>query len=160
MNCVGSALAQTGPSDPDQNPPVTNAQPSEDNRDRILYDHDTESLKPLGVKLARNVLLDQKDIWTSPFRMRKENAGWWILFGGATAGLIASDRTTATQLPNTVDQTSISRHVSNIGSSYALAGVSAAFYVSGVLADNHKARETGVLAAQALLDSVITVEVL
>ncbi len=157
---VWSAItsAQTGPTNPDQNPPP--AATASDARDRVLYDSETERVKPLIAKIGHNILLDQRGIWTSPFRMRRQNAGWWILFATATGALIATDRITATQLPNTVDQTNISRHVSNIGSTYAMAGTAAGFYISGILADNHKARETGLLGAEALIDSVITVEVL
>src|ERR1043166_9554393 len=45
------------------------APPPQDARDRIFYPGDTERLKPLARKLAGNVLLDQKEIWTYPFRM-------------------------------------------------------------------------------------------
>jgi hypothetical protein len=38
-----------------------------DRRDRIFYPGDTERLKPLAQKLVLNVLLDQKEIFTSPF---------------------------------------------------------------------------------------------
>src|SRR4051794_150210 len=49
-----------------------------DRRDRIFYPGDTERLKPLGRKLLLNILLDQKEIFTSPFRMNEQNAKWWI----------------------------------------------------------------------------------
>src|SRR5262245_42653624 len=45
-----------------------------DRRDRIFYPADTESIKPLVRKLALNILLDQKDFFTSPFRMNRHNA--------------------------------------------------------------------------------------
>jgi hypothetical protein len=38
-----------------------------DRRDRIFYPGDTERLKPLAQKLVLKVLLDQKEIFTSPF---------------------------------------------------------------------------------------------
>ena len=62
-----------------------------DRRDEVLYSDETESIKPLAIKLTRNILMDQKEIWTSPFHVNRHNAAWWLLFGGAAAALIESD---------------------------------------------------------------------
>ncbi len=132
----------------------------EDARDRVFYSEETERFKPLINKLARNVLLDQKEIWTSPFHMHAKDAGWWLLFGAGTGALIATDRRTSKALPNTVDQVSISRHVSNLGATYTVLPITAGFYIGGALSGNPKARETGVLGGEAILDSLIVVEAL
>src|SRR6266704_2509416 len=71
-----------------------------DRRDRIFYPGDTERLKPLGRKLVLNVLFDQEEIFTSPFRMNRQNAKWWVLFGATTAGLIAADHHIADAFEN------------------------------------------------------------
>jgi hypothetical protein len=42
--------------------------------------------------LPKNIWRDQKDIWTSPFHINRDNAKWWALFGGGTAALIATDK--------------------------------------------------------------------
>jgi len=60
-------------------------------REEARYSAETEPLKPLGKKLAKNFLLDQKEIWTSPFHMKRSDAKWWLLFGTATGALIATD---------------------------------------------------------------------
>lgn len=135
-------------------------QRTEDARDRVYYPGDTESAKPLATKLIRNIILDQKDIWTSPFRMNAQNAGWWIGFGGATAALIATDRHTSTLLENTKLQVTWGNNLSRIGASYTLIPLVAGFYGFGVFRDNAKAREVGVLGAEALMDSVIVQGVL
>src|SRR5258708_8030953 len=62
-----------------------NPNPLTDPRDRIYYPGDTERFKPLMEKLGGNVLLDQKAICTSPFRMHKEDINSWVGFGPATA---------------------------------------------------------------------------
>src|SRR5665213_1838661 len=62
-----------------------------DSRDRIFYPGDTERLKPLAGKLLGNTLLDQKQIWTSPFHMRRKNLKWWVGIAGVTGALIATD---------------------------------------------------------------------
>jgi len=132
----------------------------EDSRDRVLYSAETESLKPLTTKLARNILMDQKDIWTSPFHMNRHDAIPWIVFGAATGALIAGDRHIARQLPNTVDQVAISKDVSNVGAVYTVLPITAGLYIGGAISHNPKARETGILGGEAALDSLIVVAVL
>jgi len=129
-------------------------------REEARYSTETEPIKPLSRKFAKNFLLDQKDIWTSPFHMKRSDAKWWLLFGTATGALIATDHWTSRQLPNTNDQARFSVRVSNVGAAYTVIPVAAAFYVGGVLTDNAKARETGLLGAEALVDGLVVFEVL
>ncbi len=145
---------------PAQEPTPATATPSEDIRDRVLYSDETESIKPLTRKLIRNIFYDQKEIWTSPFHIHRKDAGWWILFGGATAALIATDHITSRQLPNTADQVAISRDFSQLGAQYTVLPVVGGLYIFGAIADNPKARETSMLGAEAALDGVIVFEVL
>jgi membrane-associated phospholipid phosphatase len=128
-------------------------------REDAAYSTESEPAKPLVKKFVRNVLLDQKEIWTSPFHMKGGNAKYWILFGGITAGLIASDHWTSTQLPNTRDQLRYSGRVSNLGSFYSVIPATASIYLVGLFTDNAKARETGLLGAEALVDGAIVFEV-
>src|ERR1700682_3244665 len=83
---------------------ATPQNPLQDARDRVYYPGDTERVKPLARKLVGNVLLDQKDIWTSPFHMHKSAAKWWLGFGALTAALIATDHHTSTLLENSKGQ--------------------------------------------------------
>ena len=146
---------QTGASAPGGLP-----NPFEDPRDRIYYPGDTERPKPLATKLVANILLDQKEIWLSPFHMRKQDSKWWIGFGAVTAALIATDRKSSTILQNSPGQISWANNLSQLGAAYTIAPVAAGFYGIGVLAHNAQARETGILGTEALLDSLIVVSVL
>jgi hypothetical protein len=134
--------------------------PIDDPRDRIFYPGDTESLKPLAHKLFSNIILDQKEIWTSPFRMKSSDAKWWIGLGAVTAALVATDNNSSTLLRNSQGQVRWSGRVSQIGASYTLIPLVLGFYGYGVLRDDPKPREVGVLGAEALLDSLIVVQVL
>src|SRR4051812_28474372 len=78
----------------------------------------TGDLTPKERGIIPNIWSDQKTIWTSPLRINRKNARWWVLFGGATAALIATDHRTSNVLPNTTSQISISRNVSRIGAVY------------------------------------------
>ena len=141
-------------------PPAEHPNALEDSRDRIYYPGDTESVKPLLWKLGGNVLLDQKEIWTSPFHMHAEDAKWWIGFGAVTAAFIATDHQTSTVFENSKGQITWGNNISKIGAAYTLLPIVAGFYGFGVLDNDPKARETGILSAEALLDSLIVVSVL
>ena len=145
---------------PPQFPDSTSNHPFPDSRDRVYYPGDTEGVKPLGRKLAANILLDQKAIWTSPFHMHAADAPWWIGFGGLTAALIVTDNRTSKVFENSKGQITWGNNLSNIGTTYTLIPLVAGFYGFGVVTDDPKARETGVLGAEALLDSLIVVSVL
>jgi hypothetical protein len=138
---------------------VAGCQPSPaqvaDTRDSIYYPGDTERLPPLGKKLAANIWLDQKEIWTSPFRMHAKDAKWWIGFGAVTAALVATDRRTSTVFENSAGQVSWGNRLSKVGASYTLIPLVAGFYGYGALRDDAKAREVGVLGSEALLDGLI-----
>ncbi len=145
--------------DPPQETTTPDAAPM-DSRDRIFYPGDTERWKPLAGKLLGNTLLDQKEIWTSPFHMRRQDVKWWVGIAGVTAVLIATDHRTINTFENSQGQVSWGNNISRIGASYTLLPVVAGFYTYGVLKDDPKPREVGVLGGEALLDSLIVVEVL
>jgi membrane-associated phospholipid phosphatase len=134
--------------------------PLQDARDRIYYPDDTERFRPLAIKLGGNILLDQKGIWTSPFHMHARDSKWWILFGAATVALVATDHKTQNIFENSIGQVTWGNNISKVGASYTLIPLIAGFYGYGVLRDDPKAREVGVLGTEAMLDSLIVSEVL
>jgi membrane-associated phospholipid phosphatase len=131
-----------------------------DRRDRIFYPGDTEQPKPLFRKLFLNIALDQKDIFTSPFKVNRHNALEWLLPIAATGALIASDTHIANAFENSGGQVRWGGRISNIGASYTLIPIVAGSYVYGAWRDNPKGREIGVLGTESLLDSLIVAGVL
>jgi membrane-associated phospholipid phosphatase len=129
---------------------------SDDTYSNTETDHPVQ----LGRKLVVNVLGDQKTIWTSPFHVNRKNAKYWMLFGAATAALVATDRQTSTLLKNAPTQVRWGNNISDVGAVYTVVPIAAGFYLGGAFTDNAKARETGVLGAEALLDSLIVQSVL
>lgn len=111
-------------------------------------------------QLARNILDDQKAIWTSPFHLDKEDAEWWAGFSAVTAALIVTDRRTVHTFENSPGQVRYGNDVSRLGASYTLIGEAGGLYLVGLLAKDQTARETGLLGAEALADSLIVMEVL
>jgi len=131
-----------------------------DRRDRIFYPGDTERPKPLLKKLFLNIALDQKEIFTSPFRANRQNAVQWLVPMAVTGALIASDTHIANAFENSSGQVRWGGRISDIGASYTLIPIVAGSYVYGAWRDNPKGREIGVLGTESLLDSLIVVGVL
>ena len=113
-----------------------------------------------GKVILKTIWSDQKAIWTSPFRMNRQNAGWWAFFGSGTAVLIATDQRTSNALADSPGRIEISNNISRIGAVYTTLPAAGAFYLYGRARNDPRARETGVLGAQAMLDSFILVSVL
>ena len=110
--------------------------------------------------IPRNVLHDQKAIFTSPFHINRENAKWWILFGAATGALIANDQRISDTLPQKTFLTRPSTWASRIGADYSIYPLWATFYLVGKVGDNPRARDTGRIGIEALIDADITVNAL
>lgn len=114
----------------------------------------------LESQFFRNVLRDQKAIWTAPFHLQRRDARWLAPIGFGAAALIATDRRSGDEMAESTGQLHISRVVSYGGSIYGVAAVTGAFYFAGRATHNDRARETGILGAEALLDSGILVTVI
>jgi membrane-associated phospholipid phosphatase len=114
----------------------------------------------LESQFFKNILRDQKAIWTSPFHLHGRDARWLVPLGVGTAALIATDRSTGDEMAESHKQLNASRIISYAGSGYAVGGVAATFYLVGRATHNERARETGLLGAEALIDSGIVVTVL
>jgi membrane-associated phospholipid phosphatase len=109
-------------------------------------------------RMPRYVINDQKAIWTSPVHTAKSDIKWWAIFGGTTAALIATDRWTVKQLPNSSAQVSVSNWASRLGSAYSVIPVSAGFYFIGTHGHDERLRETGLIAFETLIDANLVAE--
>src|ERR1044071_3588983 len=108
--------------------------------------------------LLGNILKDQKGIWTAPFHLERDDAKWIAPLGLSMAALIATDRHTSGELVengDNRDRLRISKDISYAGSLYSLGGVAATFYLTGRMRHDERAKETGLLAAEALINSTI-----
>jgi membrane-associated phospholipid phosphatase len=109
-------------------------------------------------RMPRFVLHDQLAIWTSPVHTAGRDIKKWAIFGGATAALVATDKWTVKQLPNSKSQVSVSNWGSRFGSAYALIPLSAGFYLIGSRRHDERFRETGLIAFETLIDANIVSE--
>ena len=114
--------------------------------------------------VVKTFLKDEVHIWTSPFRGSSYSSRafpkYVIPFTLITGALIATDHRTSELLPNTRDQDIWSRRVSQVGAPYTLAGMAVTMYLIGKGTGNSKARETGLLGAEAIAHSQIVTLVL
>jgi membrane-associated phospholipid phosphatase len=159
------ATAQSGDQDQAGNAPAAQEPPHPDQAPDQPKQENPAEPEAHGTRLRwrdipRNVLNDEKAIFTSPFHINRENAKWWVLFGAGTAALIASDQKISDSLPQTNKLTTPSRWTSRLGAPYSLYPLWSMFYLVGKAGDNPRARDTGRLGIEALIDTEITVNIL
>ena len=102
---------------------------------------------------------DQKSIWTAPTRAQLSDATWLVPLGGIAAGLFATDRQYSASLSQDPATLRHYRKVSDVGVA-SLVGTGAGLYLFSYPAHNPHWRETGFLAGEAALNSLITTEAL
>jgi len=102
---------------------------------------------------------DQKRIWTSPSKIRLSDARWLVPLGGMAAGLFATDHQYSESINQNPSTLRHYRSVSNYGIA-SLIGAGAGLYLLSVPSRNERWRETGFLAGEAALNSLVTVEAL
>ncbi len=114
----------------------------------------------LEKEFFRNILRDQRAIITAPLHLKKSDARFLLPLGAVTATLLATDRRTAGALHDNQSRLKISRDISRLGDFYATGGIAGAFYLVGRATNSARARETGLLGIEALIDSGIDVQAL
>ena len=107
-------------------------------------------------EFVKNILRDQKTIWTAPFHLERGDAKWVVPGAIGLMALFTTDRITGDEIFGANRQVGASRAISHAGSVYGLGAVATTFYLIGRKNNNYRARETGLLSAEALIDSVIT----
>jgi len=105
----------------------------------------------------KNILRDQKTIWTAPFHLHRNDTKWMVPFGIGSMALISTDRISGDEIAEFDRGLKASRIVSYGGSTYSAGAISAAFYLVGRTKNDARARETGLLSAESLIDSLIVV---
>jgi len=105
----------------------------------------------------KHFMLDQAGIWTSPSRVKLQDGAWLVPLGGLAAGLFATDSDVSRHLNNSPDTIRRYKHVSDYGIG-ALAGAGAGLYLFGLVDHHEHQRETGFLAGEAAIDSLVITE--
>ena len=107
--------------------------------------------------LVGRFVVDQREIWTSPARLRISDTEWFVPLSGITAGLFVTDRDFSKHLSQNPTTISHYKTLSNAGVG-ALIGGAGGMWLLGHASHNEHWSETGFLAGEAALNSLVAVE--
>src|SRR6266850_4947228 len=116
-----------------------------------------ESSHPGLRGLGKRFLEDQEQIWRSPAKIRFSDTQWLVPVSGITAGLFVTDRDFSKHLSQNPATISHYKTLSNVGVG-ALIGGAGAMWLLGHASHNKHWSETGFLAGEAALNSLVAVE--
>ncbi|MBZ5500773.1 MAG: phosphatase PAP2 family protein [Acidobacteriia bacterium] len=155
-----SALPSAKEHDVQQKPapePDSSSLPAKPTASPAHYD---KSLGPTGgprLGLMGRFLGDQKEIWTSPARLRFSDTDWLVPLSGITAGLFVTDRDFSKHLSQSPTTISHYKMLSDAGAA-ALVGGAGGMWLLGHASHNEHWSETGFLAGEAAVNSLVAVE--
>ncbi len=107
--------------------------------------------------LGKTFLQDQRQIWTSPSRLRFSDTEWLVPLAGISAGLITTDRDVSLHLSRDPKTISHYNTISNAGIGALVGGAAGMWLLSYPIGNDHW-RETGLLSGQAALNSLVVIE--
>jgi membrane-associated phospholipid phosphatase len=107
--------------------------------------------------LGERFLLDQKDIWVSPVKLRFTDLGWIIPVGGVTSTLLLTDKAATAHISRAPSTVSRYDNISNAGIA-AILGGAAGMWILSYPKHNEHWRETGFLAGEAVINSLAITE--
>jgi len=112
--------------------------------------------------IIASMIEDEGRLWTSPFRIRKEDLKFWIPVITATALSIVYDEEIYSSIKNFQNQhawvSRISPVITRGGEAFPIEA-GALFVISGLIFHNEKARQTGLIALQTLAHAGLIVHV-
>jgi hypothetical protein len=121
-------------------------------------EHDP-SENALGLRTIKNIMRDQREIWTSPAHVRLGHLDWLVPFAGLTAGFLVTDRDASLHLSNSPSRLKNFSDLSNYGIA-GMAGAVGGLYLWGkATSDAHK-QEAGVLSGEAAVNALLVSETL
>jgi len=106
---------------------------------------------PNETRFLQHLVEDQKNIWTSPFRLKPNDAKWLVPVAGITTGLLVTDPQSSYAMR--LGNLSAWKTASNAGLASAV-GMTGAAYIWGHITHDERARETGVLATEAMINAL------
>jgi len=149
MDCFAQSPPQAASNTTPQAGPESDSSSQTEKKPVKTPDYDNS----VGPHLFKNILEDQKAIWTSPIHLRFVDADWLLPLGVTIGGTLATDTEASKHLSNSPSVLTFSRDLSNYGLA-SIAASAGGLYIWGHFThDDHK-RETGVLAAEAALNSL------
>jgi hypothetical protein len=125
---------------------------------KIVTDPEFNAARPLSLKaLGKEFLQDQEQIWTSPAKLQFSDVQWLLPLSGITAGLFVTDASYSNSLSHNPTTISHYNTASTVGIG-ALVGGAGGMWLLGHIKHNEHWSETGFLAGEAALNSLVMVE--
>ena len=103
---------------------------------------------------SAHIFADQKQLWTSPLGLRFADAEWLVPLAAVTSGAILTDASFSRSLSNNPSHLKDFRDLRQV-SLGALGAVSAGTYLWSLHTRDPHQRETGLLATEAMVDSLL-----
>ena len=113
----------------------------------------------LGLQTIKNIVRDQRQIWTSPAHIRLGHADWLVPYAGLTAGFLVTDRDASLHLSNSPSTLKHYRDFSNYGLA-GIGGTVGGLYLWGKATNDPHKQETGILSGEAAVNALLVTEVL
>ena len=113
----------------------------------------------LALQTIKNIMRDQREIWTSPTQVRLGHADWLVPYAGITAGFLVTDRDSSLHLSNSANSLKNYRDLSNYGLATMAGSVGGLYLWGKTTKDPHK-QETGILGGEAMVNALLVSEVL
>src|SRR5579859_7267440 len=159
---VPASQSQSSVEHPSMLTPTTETTPTTSAKPVVIGTQEGESKKGSGADFTAHIkdfVEDQKQIWTSPAHVRGSDSSWLVPIGGLAAGLFLTDRQYSASLSQTSSTISHYKTVSDYGVA-SLIGAGAGMYLMSFPTHRERWQETGFLAGEAALNSLVTVEAL
>jgi membrane-associated phospholipid phosphatase len=137
--------------------PAPTATPTPSPTPAVQANDESQYASANPVKFLRNLSRDQKDIWTSPFKVHIQDLNWLVPMAGLTAGLLNADAELASRVNPTNTFSKHGSTISNVGLGLAIGGSGGLYLLGKIHADPHQ-QETGILGVEAVTDSLIVTE--
>src|SRR5258708_24245643 len=131
--------------------------PSETDKPPNYDASDAASIVPS--RLLRNIVIDQRDIWTAPFHARIHDLNWIVPAVGLTARLVNADAELSSRLSTTGTVYKRSSTIAN-GGLAALVGIGGGLDLLGRAPAQGHTKGTGVLAGEAAWNAALVDEVM
>lgn len=122
-----------------------------------LQDEPTFTAQHNWKRLGQDFFQDQREIWSSPAKLRFSDTQWLVPIAGVTAGLLQTDAQYSRHLSHNPSTLSNYNNLSNLTVAALIGGAGGMYLLSYRNHDQHW-RETGFLAGEAAINSLVVVE--
>ena len=157
LGCGCWVAAQTPPNENEKDGPTVAGKPDAPPSTASPLDFESRAVNLRS--LPRNLFMDQKNFWLTPFHLSKKEWQWTVPLTFVGAGLLASDTAIEKHVPMSSSTVSHAATASNAGLAL-FAGAGAGMFVWGHVNNDDEARETGLLSGEAGIDAFIDTEIL